>query len=428
MQLCAAGFPSRRPAEVNDSTLEGTTMKKPSGLITRPKGFAAAGVAAGIKTSPGVPDVAVLTCEAPATAAAVFTTNRVCAAPVRVSREHLRTSRGRVRAVVVNSGNANACTGKRGMRDARKMAALTAKLLGVPLERVLVASTGLIGEPLPMTRVSTGIGKAVTRLSGDRRGAAAFTRGIMTTDRFPKEAETCLTVRGKRVRLAGVAKGAGMIAPDMATMLAFVTTDAQIARGVFQRLLARAVERSFNRITVDGHMSTNDTCLALASGLSGVRVPGGSRLEKKFASALDDVLLELALQIVRDGEGAVRVAEVRVVGARTNADAELAARAVAESPLVKTALFGADPNWGRIVTAAGACGCAFREEKTSLKIGGHVIYRHGRPRPASSAVLRAIKQEQVAFLLDLGLGRGSAVVYTCDLGYDYVRLNAEYHT
>ena len=403
-------------------------MKSPLGVITSPKGFVAAGVAAGIKTSPGVPDVAILACEVPAAAAAVFTTNKVCAAPVRVSREHLQKSRGRVQAVVVNSGNANACTGKRGMRDARKMAALTAALLDVPAERVLVASTGVIGEPLPMRRVELGIRKATEKLSRERRGGVGFTRAIMTTDRFPKEARASISVSGKRVRLAGVVKGAGMIAPNMATMLAFVTTDARVSPGLLRKLLARAAAQSFNRITVDGHMSTNDACVVLASGLSGVTVRSGTRLEKRFAAALDEVLLKLALQIVRDGEGAVRVAEVRVKGARTNADAERAARAVAESPLVKTALFGADPNWGRIVSAAGACGCDFREEKTSLRIGGHFIYRNGRPRTVSRAIRGVMKKEHVTVVLDLGLGRGAAVAYTCDLGHNYVRLNAEYHT
>ncbi|KPJ56384.1 MAG: hypothetical protein AMS16_02515 [Planctomycetes bacterium DG_58] len=403
-------------------------MKRALGVITHPKGFASAGVAAGIKTSPGVPDVAILACEVPAACAAVFTTNKVCAAPVHVSREHLRKSRGRVRAVVVNSGNANACTGRRGLGDARKMAALTAALLDVPRERVLVASTGVIGEPLPMRRVAVGIRKAVKELSGDKRRATAFTRAIMTTDRFPKEAQTSIRASARRVRLAGVVKGAGMIAPNMATMLAFVTTDARVSPGLLRKLLRRAVGGSFNRITVDGHMSTNDTCVVLSSGLSGVAVRSGTRLEKRFAAALDDVLLALALQIVRDGEGAVRVAEVRVTRARTRTDAERAARAVAESPLVKTALFGADPNWGRIVSAAGACGCDFKEEKTSLKINGHCIYRNGRPLRASSAIRKAMKRERVTFLLDLGLGRAAAVAYTCDLGHDYVRLNAEYHT
>ncbi|HUW55530.1 MAG TPA: bifunctional glutamate N-acetyltransferase/amino-acid acetyltransferase ArgJ [Planctomycetota bacterium] len=402
-------------------------MKKPVGVITRPAGFAASGASAGIKTTPGVPDVAVLACETGASGAAVFTTNKVCAAPVKVSREHLLKSRGQVRAVVVNSGNANACTGKRGMRDARTMAALTGRLLDVPPESVLVASTGVIGQPLPMDRVETGIRRATETLSRDRKGGRRFARGIMTTDRFPKEAEASFTVSGKRVRLAGVVKGAGMIAPNMATMLAFVTTDARVTPSVLRRLLLRGVARSFNRITVDGHMSTNDTCVALASGASGVRVKSG-RSGEKFAQALDEVLLRLALQIVRDGEGAVRVAEVQVKGARTDVEAELAARAIADSPLVKTALFGADPNWGRIVSAAGACGCAFTEEKTSLRIGRHLIYSSGRPRPASKAVMNAMKRERVTFLLDLGIGRGSSVVYTCDIGYDYVRLNAEYHT
>jgi glutamate N-acetyltransferase/amino-acid N-acetyltransferase len=385
-------------------------------------------VAAGIKRSPGVPDVALLVCETSASAAAVFTTNKLRAAPVNVSREHLAHSRGRVKAVVVNSGNANACTGRRGMRDARKMAALTAELLHVEPARVLVASTGIIGRRLSMGRVESGIREAARKLSSGRRGARCFTRAIMTTDRFPKEAETSVMLGGKRVRLAGVVKGAGMIAPDLATMLAFVTTDAALSRTLLQKLLVHAADRSFNRVTVDGHMSTNDTCILLASGRSGVKIRGGSRWERKFAAALDEVTLALALEIVRDGEGAVRLASVKVEHARSDADAELAARAVAESPLVKTALFGADPNWGRIVSAAGASGCAFREDRTSLSVNGRWIYRRGRPLPPSKAVERAMTGSHVTFVLDLGLGRGSSVVYTCDLGYAYVRLNAEYHT
>jgi glutamate N-acetyltransferase/amino-acid N-acetyltransferase len=403
-------------------------MKNPLGVITHPKGFRAAGVACGIRRVKGVPDVAVLSCEVPASAAGVFTTNAVCAAPVKVSREHLVRSRGRISAIVVNSGNANACTGKRGLTDAREMTRLAARLLHVEDSRVLVASTGIIGRPLPMKKVRSGIREAVRGLSDARRSGADFVRGIMTTDRFPKEAERSVRIEGKRVRLTGVAKGAGMIAPDMATMLAFVTTDAGASTPLLRRLVARAVRRSFNRITVDGHMSTNDTCIVLASGLSGAEVKAGTRLERVFAAALDELMLDLALQILRDGEGAVRLARVEVRGARTDSDAELAARAVARSPLVKTALCGGDPNWGRIVSAAGASGCAFTEENTSLSIGGHVIYRRGRPIPLSRAVEKAMTAPNVTLWLDLGLGRGAAVVYTCDLGHPYVRLNAEYHT
>jgi glutamate N-acetyltransferase/amino-acid N-acetyltransferase len=403
-------------------------LKSPIGVITRPRGFLAAGAAAGIRTTPGVPDVGLLVCETPASAAALFTTNRVSAAPVQVSREHIALSRGRVKAVVVNSGNANACTGKRGMRDARRMALLAAELLDVDPSQVLVASTGIIGQPLAMGRVESGIREAARGLSADRGGARRFTRAIMTTDRFPKEAEASITLAGTRVRLAGVVKGAGMIAPHIATMLAFMTTDAEVSPALLMKLLRGAADHSFNRITVDGHMSTNDTCVLLASGRSGATIRRGSRWEKKFAAALSEVTLALAIDVVRDGEGAVRVATVKVEHARSDADAELAARAVAESPLVKTALFGADPNWGRIVSAAGACGCAFREDRTSLSVNGHRMYRRGRPLAPSKAVQRAMTGSRITFVLDLGLDRGSSVVYTCDLGHAYVRLNAEYHT
>jgi glutamate N-acetyltransferase/amino-acid N-acetyltransferase len=308
------------------------------------------------------------------------------------------------------------------------MAELTASLLGAAPQRILVASTGVIGNPLPMAKVREGIRAAVNGLSPMRAAGADFTRAILTTDRFPKEAEVSLGIGGRHVLLSGVAKGAGMIEPNMATMLSFLTTDARVSRPLLQKLLARAVDQSFNRITVDGHMSTNDTCVLLASGASGATIRSGTADEARFAAALDKLTLALALEIVRDGEGAVRVAEVRVNGARSNADAELAARAIAHSPLVKTALFGSDPNWGRIVSAAGACGCAFIEDKTSLRINSRAIYTLGKPRKASKAILNAMKHDRVTFELDLGLGRGSAVVYTCDLGHNYVHLNADYHT
>ncbi len=402
-------------------------MKKPLGVITRPLGFCAAGVAAGVKKKHGLLDVSMLVADGPATAAAVFTLNKVCAAPVQVCRAHMAVNRGRVCAIVVNSGNANACTGARGLANARRMAAVTARLLGVRPQQVLVASTGVIGRPLPMEKVAAGIRDAASQLAADAKSGANFLRGIMTTDRFPKEAEATLTIRGKRVRIAGVVKGAGMIAPNMATMLAFVTTDAAVSRARLQKLLSRAVANSFNRITVDNHPSTNDTCVVLASGRSGVTISGGAA-ERKFAAGLQSVLLKLALLIVRDGEGATRVVEVRVVGAKSDADAERAARAIAGSPLVKTALFGADPNWGRFVSAAGASGCAFVESKTSLRINGLPIYRRGRPLAVTPAIERAMKREYVVLRLDLGLGSGRSVVYTCDLGYEYVRINAEYTT
>jgi glutamate N-acetyltransferase/amino-acid N-acetyltransferase len=407
---------------------EDLPVKAPLGVITRPRGFRAAGVSAGIKTYAGKADVALLVPDAPASTAGVFTTNKVCAAPVKISREHLRACGRRVRAVVVNSGNANACTGKRGLRDALRMTAVTAEALHVEPHEVLVASTGVIGRPLPMRKVESGIRQAAKELSADRRGGRRFLEGIMTTDRFPKEAVETLTLSGRRVTVAGVVKGAGMIQPNMATMLGFVATDAKVSPALLQKMLAGAVDRSFNRITVDGHMSTNDTVLALASGVSGVTIRRGGREAGAFVRALDEVMLGLALQIVRDGEGAERVATVTVTGAKSKADAETAARAVANSLMVKTALFGSDPNWGRIVSAVGAADCAFVEEKTSLRIDGTFIYRRGRPLEIPKAVLKAMKGPRVRIDLDLGLGPHDAVVYTCDIGYAYVKLNAEYTT
>ena len=403
-------------------------MKKPVGVITRPKGYRATGVAAGIKTVAGAADVALLVSDVPAAAAGVFTTNKVCAAPVRIAREHLEACGRRIRAVVVNSGNANACTGKRGLRDALRMTAVAAHALGIESHEVLVASTGVIGRPLPMKKVEGGIRKAAAELSADRRGGKRFVEGIMTTDRFPKEAATTLTLSGKRVCVAGVVKGAGMIQPDMATMLSFVTTDAKISPAFLRKLLVEAVDQSFNRITVDGHMSTNDTVIMLANGASGVTIRKGNREAGVFAEALNKVMLSLALDIVRDGEGAERIAIVKVVGAKTKGDAEAAARAVANSILVKTALFGSDPNWGRIVSAVGAIDCTFVEEKTSLGINGTLVYRKGRPLDIRSGVLKAMRGPQVEIDLDLGLGKHASVVYTCDIGYAYVRVNSEYTT
>jgi glutamate N-acetyltransferase/amino-acid N-acetyltransferase len=394
------------------------------GSVCAPGGFTAAGVAAGIKPS-GNPDVALIVSARPASAAGVFTTNRVCAAPVIVSREHLRG--GKARAIAVNAGNANACTGEQGFRDARRMAYLTAELLGVAPEEVVVASTGVIGRPLPMDRLEAGLRKAAGELSPE--GDAQAARAIMTTDTRPKEIAVEAPVDGKTVRIGGICKGSGMIAPNMATMLAFITTDADVWPEVLASSLRRAAEGTFNCVTVDGDCSTNDTLVVLANGASGVRVPPQSPAHAAFYDGLLYVCTHLAKELARDGEGATKLVEVRVRGARTRAQARQVARTIANSPLVKTALFGNDPNWGRILCAAGYSGVAMDPATLALDLCGVPLVRAGEPAPFdAAAVSEAMKSPEVSVLVDLGQGSQAATVWTCDLSYDYVRINAEYTT
>ena len=324
------------------------------GGVTTPRGFTAAGISAGIKAN-GNADLALLVSDTPARAAAVFTTNKVQAAAVLVSREHLARTGGVARAIVVNSGCANACTGDVGMRDARAMAAGTATLVGCPIEQVLVASTGVIGVALPMDKLRSGMPAAFGALGADQGPAAA--RAIMTTDISPKEAAATISVGGREASIGGMAKGAGMIEPMMATMLGFVTTDAAVPKALLDRALREAVDQSFNAITVDGDSSTNDCVLLLASGASGVAVDESSY--GAFAAGLTAVCRELALAIVRGGEGASTLVTVNVTGAASSGEARKAAKVIANSLLVKTALHGGDPNWGRLICAAGRAGVAF---------------------------------------------------------------------
>jgi len=395
-----------------------------SGAVTAPQRFRAAGVTAGIKPS-GSPDLALVVSDAPATAAGVFTTNRVQAAPVVVSREHLAA--GRARAIVCNSGNANCFTGSQGLANARRMAAVAAEALGVAPQEVLVASTGVIGVPLPIERIDAGIVAAAAALSPD--GGPAAARAIMTTDTRPKQIAVAIPTPEGEIRIGGIAKGVGMIAPAMATMLAFLTTDAGVASEPLQALLAEVVERSFNAITVDGDTSTNDTVFLLANGASGVTLGPGSAAWEAFAAGLVQVCQSLARELVRDGEGATKLIEVRVTGARTEAEARQAAHAIANSPLVKTAFFGNDPNWGRIVMAAGKSGADLAPERLRLAIAGVPVVRDGEPLPFDrDAVRAAMCRPETDLELDLGVGQASATVWTCDLTYDYVRINAEYTT
>jgi glutamate N-acetyltransferase / amino-acid N-acetyltransferase len=396
-----------------------------AGGITAPGGFRAAGVSCGIKAS-GEPDVALIAADDTVSAAAVFTTNLAQAAPVVVSRDHLERSGGRARAIVVNSGCANACTGADGMAHATEMAMLTAAALGCDPAAVLVASTGVIGVKLDMQKVERGIHDAFGALSSS--GAADAARAIMTTDPFPKESAVEISSDAGTFRVGGMAKGSGMIEPMMATMLGFVTTDAVVDPFVLQRALRAAVEGTFNSITVDGECSTNDCVFLLASGASGVRL--GERELPLLAHALSAACEPLAVGIVRGGEGATKVVTVRVVGARSDQDARRAARAIANSPLVKTAIHGGDPNWGRLVAVAGRSGAAFTLDNAAVRIGPVELFSDGSPHDErSDDAARYLAGSEIEVEVDLGTGgAGSASMWTCDLSAEYVRINAEYRT
>lgn len=390
--------------------------------VTFAAGFTAGAAAGGVKEA-GTErlDVALLAADRPCAAAAVFTRNQVVAAPLVVTRRHLE--RGTLRAVVVNSGNANACTGAQGEKDALAMARAAAKKLGTAPENVAVASTGVIGIPLPVDRIS----RAVERIEPDASGWDAFSRAIMTTDTRPKLAEREVWLGGRPVRIGGVAKGAGMIHPDMATLLAFVTTDAVLDPGAARAALERAVAGSFNAISVDGDTSTNDMALLLASGASEVRPEG--RETEAFAAALGEVCADLARQVVADGEGATKVFEVLVRGAASDDDARAAARTITTSNLVKTAIHGADPNWGRILAAAGRSGARVDARRATVRIGDIDVFSAGAPAAwDASAVRRAFEQREILITVDLGLGGGSGRAWGCDLSAEYVRINAEYTT
>jgi glutamate N-acetyltransferase/amino-acid N-acetyltransferase len=411
------------------STTSATTI----GGVATAKGFRAAGISAGIKATKKL-DLALVVSETPATAAAMFTQNKVQAAPVLVCKDHLQKSGGVVRAIVVNSGCANACTGDQGMADAHAMAAETARLVGCPVEQVLVASTGVIGVNLPMDRLRSGIPQAFAALSGSQGPQAA--QAIMTTDPFPKESCTTIMIGGKTVTIGGMAKGSGMIGPDMApaaphaphaTMLAFVTTDAAVPQPLLSRALAEVAEDTFNAITVDGDTSTNDAVMLLANGASGATI--GDAEYASFAKALRSVCLELALGIVRGGEGATKLVTVTVSGAASADEARRTAKAIANSLLVKTAIHGGDPNWGRLIAVAGRAGVAFNPSRAKVTIGPNVLFDNGRPHDERAAdAAEYLKRKELAISVDLGAGSAVSTVYTCDLSAEYVRINAEYRT
>ncbi|MBI4829380.1 MAG: bifunctional glutamate N-acetyltransferase/amino-acid acetyltransferase ArgJ [Nitrospinae bacterium] len=394
--------------------------------VTVPKGWRAAGISCGIKKN-GATDLALIVSDSPATAAGVFTTNLVKGAPVRVTKEHLKSST--VRGVVVNSGNSNVMT-EHGVRDATRMAEAAAKVIGADCRQLLVASTGVIGTPLPIEKIESAMPQLAGALAYTGGGAAA--RAIMTTDLAPKEAEASVMIGKTRIRVGGCAKGSGMIHPNMATMLAFVTMDVAVSKRALAALVKRVNEATFAKITVDGDTSTSDMLILMANGAAGapaITTPSGSRFES-LAAAVGSVCERLAKMVVRDGEGATKFVTVKVTGARSGDDARRCAMSIAKSNLVKTALFGEDPNWGRALAAAGYSGARFDPMKTSLALCGVPVFVRGRlNRPDwESTVAPKMKAREVTIQLDLGAGKASAEVWTCDLSYDYVRINAEYRS
>jgi len=388
------------------------------------KGFRFAGVAAGLRKEPGRKDLGVIVADRPVAAAGVFTTNRVKAAPVVVTQERIR--RGRLQAVAANSGSANCFTGKAGLKLAQNSCAALAAGIGCGTELVVPCSTGVIGHLYDLEKYRAGIRDAVAALSPD--ALEDFARAIMTTDTHPKMASTRLKLGGVEVTVAGCAKGAGMIEPKMATMLAFLVTDAAVGTAELKRTLARALPVSFNAITIDGDMSTNDTLLLMASGAAGGRALSGRELST-LGEAVTSISSALARELVRDGEGATKLVTIEVRGARSAADADRIARQIANSPLVKTAFFGCDPNFGRIVMAAGKAGIALDLERLEVRMAGIPIASHGALHTdALAAAAARMKDPEFALTIDLKLGKARASIVTCDFSYDYVKINAEYTT
>jgi glutamate N-acetyltransferase/amino-acid N-acetyltransferase len=406
-------------------TTERPVFRDIEGSVSAPAGFRAAGVACGIKKSGGL-DLALIVSDTPAAGAAVFTTNKAQAAPILVSKTRLEASGGRSRVIVINSGCANACTGPDGLRTAEVMADAAARAVNADASEVLVASTGVIGVSLDRQRVRDGITAAASGLA--RNGGSAAARAIMTTDPFPKEAAVEVTVPAGTFRVGGIAKGSGMIEPLMATMLGVVTTDAAVSPALLQRALAAVTDVTFNAISVDGECSTNDCVFVLANGASGVTIADGDF--DLLVDALRQVCEPLAMGIVRGGEGATKLVTIQVTGGRNGIEAKQAARAIANSPLVKTAVHGADPNWGRLVAVAGRAGVAFDLERARVRIGDVELFSGGRPyddrAPEASTHLQG---RDVSLHVDLGTGgSGTARMWTCDLSADYVKINAEYRT
>ncbi len=407
-------------------------MTTSSAALTRVPGFRAVGVTCGLKQS-GNPDMALVLAPHLCGAAAVFTTNAFKAAPVLYDMALLERTGGQIQAVLINAGNANAVTGAQGWRDAEQMARLTEQVCGLPADRVFVMSTGVIGQKLPMDKVESGIrlaGEAILTEAGQQGREAA--QAIMTTDLVPKEAFAQVDIRGTMVSIGGMAKGSGMIHPNMATMLSVLVTDAAIEPAALAAALKQAVGCTFNRITVDGDTSTNDTVVILASGGAGQPfISNPHSLEfKTFTAVLTAVCADLAKAVARDGEGATKLVEIIIQGAATEAEAESAAKTIATSPLMKTALFGNDPNWGRALAAIGRSGARVNPARVSLRLGDFQLVEQGEPLDfdASAANRWLAGAKEVRLLADLGVGRAEATVWTCDFSYKYVEINAEYHT
>ncbi len=399
-------------------------MREIKGGITIPRGFKAAGIKCGLKKNRK--DLALLLSEVPARAMALLTTNRIQAAPLKVTKEHLRN--GWAQAIIINSGNANACTGKKGLDNARLMARLTARNLKIREKDVLVASTGIIGRPLPMNKISRGIKELAERL--EEEGGLSAAEAIMTTDTVPKEKAVKVRLKGKEVSIGGMAKGSGMIFPHLATMLSFITTDARIAKGSLRKAWKDSVDKSFNRITIDGDMSTNDMVVILANGLAeNEEIEEQDEDFQTFRKALDFVTSSLARMMVADGEGATKFVEIKVKNARSSPEAKKAAYSIANSTLVKTALFGEDANWGRIMAALGQAGIKLKEERIDIRLGRKTIVKDGRAAKFDRDKIKKIMSgENISITIDLKSGKEEATVWTTDLSEDYVKINSHYPT
>jgi glutamate N-acetyltransferase/amino-acid N-acetyltransferase len=387
-------------------------------------GFKAAGTACGLKKN-GRKDLGLIYSELPAKVAGLFTRNRVQAAPVLLDRQRITT--GVCRGLIVNSGNANCCTGEQGMQAALRMAQAAAAGLGVAEEEVLVASTGVIGEPLPVEKIEAAVPGLIAAMHAE--GILDLAEAIMTTDTVPKVVRRQAKLEGRTFTVAAVAKGAGMIRPDMATMLCFVMTDIQASAAVLKEMLAEAVERSLNRITVDGDTSTNDTVLLMANGLSGIAVENQTQ-RHAFQPVLDEVLISMAKWLIKDGEGATKLVEVIVKGAASDQDAYRIADTIANSNLTKTALFGEDANWGRILAAAGRAGVPLEPAKIDIAFGPVLMVQNGRGcgKAVEAEASKILRQPEFEITIDLKMGGGTASVFTCDFSIDYVKINADYRT
>ena len=404
-------------------------IKKIPGNIIAPKGFKAGSVHCGLKRDKRNHDIGIIFSEQSCKTAALFTTNQIVAAPIKLSRKVVKN--GKTHAIVVNSGNANACTGKKGEKDAESMALLTSGHLNIKPDEVLVASTGIIGHHLPMANIKSGISKSAECLGDKNSHAISIAKAIMTTDLTHKQIAVKTKIGGKEITIGAIAKGSGMISPDMATMFCFITTDAVISLNTLRSCIKKSTESSFNQITVDGHMSTSDMVAILANGMAQNRnITSSTRNDLAlFQKALDYVTQNMAKEIVKDGEGATKFVQIEIHEAKSASDAKKIARSIAESPLVKTAINGEDPNWGRIVSAAGYAGVTLDESKLKLSVNKITIYKEGLPvTPAPKRLKSVMKKKEITIQLYLGTGNKSATLWTCDLSKEYVKINADYHT